>query len=81
MGVTIVTRKLADGEFAFSLDVSKIKYKWFRQNTGIKAPLPKTCKACKATLKQVEDQKRQIEKDLERDPVEGFSWKTRSDTQ
>jgi hypothetical protein len=78
MGVTTVTRKLADGEVAFSLDVSKIKYKRFRQNTGIKAPLPKTCKACKATLKQAEDQKRPIGKNLGGDPVGEFGRKARS---
>lgn len=78
MGVTIVTRKLADGQIAFSLDVSKTKYKRFRQNTGIKAPFPKTCKAYKVALRKVEDQKRQVEKDLERDPGGVFSRKARS---
>jgi|GEM_PF-5496840 len=54
MGVTILTRKPAGGEVAFSPDDSKTKYKRFRQNTGIKAPLPQTCKACKIALKEVE---------------------------
>lgn len=47
MDITIITLKLAFSDAAFSVDVSKTKYKRFLQNIGIKAALLKTGKVWK----------------------------------
>lgn len=76
MGVKVIERKAASGDIAFSIDVYHKDFGRFRQSTGLKAS-QKDRKAYAKAKAETEEQRRQIEKQLERDPAGTFSRKAR----
>jgi integrase len=77
MGVKIRERALSSGEIAFYIDTYHKYFGRFSRKTGLQVN-PKNRKEYRDALSEVQDQVRQIEKELQRDPAAVFDRKAKA---
>ena len=77
MGVKIRERPLSSGEIAFYIDTYHKYFGRFSRKTGLQVN-PKNRKEYRDALSEVQDQVRQIEKELQRDPAAVFDRKAKA---